>query len=79
MNDQDLGMMSIEELWALHEEICAILSTKLDAKRLELERRLALLGRSNELNGHNKKRVRQPYLKVLPKYQNPDRPLAVEN
>jgi DNA-binding protein H-NS len=79
MNDQDLGMMSIEELWALHEKICAILSTKLDAERLEMERRLALLRRGNELNGHNKKRVRQPYLKVLPKYQNPDRPLAVEN
>jgi DNA-binding protein H-NS len=73
MRDQDLGTMSTEELWALHEKICAILSTKLDAEKHELERRLGLLNGSNEFNGHGEKQ-RRPYPKVLPKYQNPDRP-----
>jgi DNA-binding protein H-NS len=67
MKDQDLAMMGTEELWALHEKICAILSTKLDTEKHRLERRLA------QLNGHGVKQ-RRPYPKVLPKYQNPDRP-----
>jgi len=47
-------MMSADELWRLHEDIRTILSTKLDAEKLELEHRLARLdGRS--LN--KKKRV----------------------
>jgi DNA-binding protein H-NS len=76
MKEQDLARMSADELWDLHEKICAILSTKLDAEKHELERRLALLrGRNghNELNEHNE-RARRPYPKVLQKYQNPERP-----
>jgi DNA-binding protein H-NS len=71
MQNQDLGMMGTEELWALHEKICAVLSTKLDAEKHELERRLALLNVG--FHGHDEKQ-RRPYPKVLPKYQNPDRP-----
>jgi DNA-binding protein H-NS len=67
MKDKNLSMMSAEELWALHEKICAILSTKLDAEMHQLDRRLA------QLNGHSDKQ-RRPYPKVLPKYQNPERP-----
>ena len=67
MKDQNLSMMSAEELWALHEKICAILSTKLDAEMHQLEHRLA------QVNGHSDKQ-RRPYPKVLPKYQNPERP-----
>ena len=67
MKGRDLSMLSSEELWALHEKIGAILSTKLDAEKHQLERRLA------QLNGHSDKQ-RRPYPKVLPKYQNPDRP-----
>ena len=70
MKDQNLSMMSAEELWALHEKICAILSTKLDAEKHELERRLARLSGRNE---HNEK-PRRPYPKVHPKYRNPERP-----
>jgi DNA-binding protein H-NS len=67
MKDQNLAMMSAEELWALHEKIRTILSMKLDAEKHQLERRLA------QLNGHSDKQ-RRPYPKVLPKYQNPERP-----
>ena len=67
MKDRDLAMMSANELWALHEQIRAMLSTKLDAEKHQLERRLA------QLNGHSDKE-RRPYPKVLPKYQNPERP-----
>jgi len=52
--------MSADELWALHEKISALLSSELDAEK---KRRLA------QLKGH-----RRPYPKVLPKYQNPERP-----
>ena len=67
MKNQELAMMSAEELWALHENICSILATKLDAEKHQLECRLA------QLNGHSD-RERRPYPKVLPKYQNPSEP-----
>jgi DNA-binding protein H-NS len=67
MKNQDLAMMSSEELWVLHEKIRTILATKLDAEKYQLERRLA------QLNGRSDKQ-RQPYPKVLPKYQNPEQP-----
>ena len=67
MKNQDLAMMSAEELWALHEKIRATLAMKLDAEKNQLERRLA------QLNGHSHKQ-RRPYPKVHPKYQNPERP-----
>jgi DNA-binding protein H-NS len=63
VKDKNLAMMSVDELWSLHEEVRTTLSTKLDAEKRELERRLALL------NG----RARRPYPKV-PKYRNPERP-----
>jgi DNA-binding protein H-NS len=70
MKDHDLTMMSVDELWALHEKIRAILSTKLDAEKHRLERRLA------QLNGpiENGPKARRPYPKVHPKYRNPERP-----
>ena len=67
MKDRDLAMMSANELWALHEQIRAMLSTKLDAEKHQLERRLA------QLNGQGDKQ-RRPYPKVFPKFQNPARP-----
>jgi len=70
MKDRNLAMMSVDELWKLHEKTLAILSTKLDAEKHELERRLA------QLNGRtqNQEKVRRPYPKVHPKYRNPKSP-----
>ena len=74
MKDQNLSRMTAEELWALHEKIRAILSTKLDAEKLELDRRLAQLSGAGDKSGNGAKAHRRPYPKVLPKYQNPERP-----
>ena len=70
MKDQNLAMMSTDELWILREKICTILSTKLDAEKQELERRLAQLNGRNERN----EKARRPYPKVPPKYRNPEWP-----
>ena len=70
MKNKHLEMMSVDELWSLHEEIRSILSAKLDAEKQELERRLVQLKRRIE----NKPKTRRPYPKVRPKYQNPERP-----
>ena len=70
MKSKDLAMMSVDELWSLHEEVGTILSKKLDGEKRELELRLA------RLNGHaeDKPKARRPYPKVHPKYRNPERP-----
>src|ERR1700688_28082 len=71
MKQSNLESMSVDELWILHEKIGAILSTKLEAEKHQLERRLA------QLNGRSSgciERSRRPYPKVHPKYRNPERP-----
>ena len=45
MKKADLISKSIEELWALHEEIASILASKMQAEKLKLEKRLDQLGR----------------------------------
>jgi DNA-binding protein H-NS len=71
----NLAAMSADELWALHEEINAILLSKFDAEKDELERRLAqLMGHSGKPGNRRTKALRRPYPKVLPKYQNPEPP-----
>ncbi|WP_074831026.1 H-NS family nucleoid-associated regulatory protein [Bradyrhizobium ottawaense] len=65
-------LMSIDELWALHLEIDAVLTRKIPAKTNQLDQRLRLLesGASEAKIG----RKRRPYPRVLPKYRNPDKP-----
>jgi DNA-binding protein H-NS len=76
----DLEAMDFDELWLLHEQLTQILSEKIGAEKLELEKRLAQLNRA-EPNGEDKvpeKRTDRParrkYPKVLPKYCNPSAP-----
>jgi DNA-binding protein H-NS len=70
MKNKNLAMMSVDELWSLHEDVRTTLSTKLDAEKRELERRMALLnGRAG-----SEPKARRPYPKVHPKYSNPERP-----
>jgi DNA-binding protein H-NS len=70
VKNKNLAKMSADELWSLREKVHAILSTRLDAEKQELERRLA------RLNGRidHKRQERRPYPKVHPKYRNPERP-----
>jgi hypothetical protein len=38
MKNIDLNSMSIEALWALHEEIASVLTAKMEAERLKLKK-----------------------------------------
>jgi DNA-binding protein H-NS len=69
LKQKDFARMSVEELWGLHEEVRGILSTRLDAKKRELERRLHRLA----LTEH-KPKAHRPYPMVHPKYRNPESP-----
>lgn len=81
--------LSIDELWALHEEVGAMLSEKITAEKRELEKRLAKLNRgliSDKISISDKapvkravspkgaRRARRKYPPVLPKFQNPADP-----
>jgi DNA-binding protein H-NS len=77
----NLDVMSIDEMWQLHEEVIRILSVKLTSEKRELEKRLAQLGRekkampqSETIDWQLKKDApdkRRKYPKVFPKYRNP--------
>jgi len=72
MEAQDLKSMSVDQLWNLHEELVAELSRKIAAEKATLEQRLRKLGFART---HGRlDRLRRPYPKVRPKYQNPKNP-----
>ncbi len=80
----NLPSLSIDELWALHEEVGAMLSKRITAEKRELEERLARLSRSPisdkattkraALQNGDRRPVRRKYPPVLPKFQNPSDP-----
>ena len=82
-NGKKLGIdaMSTDDMWQLHMEIGQLLSVRLTSEKRELEKRLAKLRRESEMPGtepaaagHNARRERRKYPRVLPKYQNPKEP-----
>ncbi|OAF13604.1 histidinol phosphate phosphatase [Bradyrhizobium centrolobii] len=62
-----LKHLSTSKLWTLHLEIAKVLEQKIERERLHLDNRLRMLNATNS--------DRRPYPPVLPKYQNPDRPV----
>ena len=79
MDKSHLDTMAFDDLWLLHEEVTKILSDKIRAEKLELEKRLAQLVHSDpaSLVGQPKmgaERTRRPYRKVAAKYLNPMQP-----
>ena len=77
----DLEAMGFDELWLLHEELTKVLTEKITAEKLELERRLAQLNRASPIGEAEERsansrtgRPRRKYPKVLPKYRNPSAP-----
>lgn len=83
MKKFDLSPLSIDELWALHEEVGALLSEKITVEKRGLEQRLARLGGAHPLEKAVQRRSEQPggsdaarrgYPPVLPKYRNPKDP-----
>lgn len=71
MKFPDLETIPLDELWALHEEIGAVLLKQITAEKHELELRLSQLRGKSDLK---ETAPRRPYPKVLPKYQNPAEP-----
>ena len=74
----ELELMSLDDLWSLHEEISRILSTRIKAEKHELERRLAVLSgglqavaSSGAPEVLSAGKARRKYPVVLPKYRNP--------
>jgi DNA-binding protein H-NS len=68
MKNIDLNAKSVEELWALHEEIASILAAKIQAETVKLEKRL------HQLRLRVVHDVRRPYPEVQPKFRNPNPP-----
>jgi DNA-binding protein H-NS len=65
--------MSVDELWALHVEITAVLARRISAEKTQLEQRLHLLQPKVASSGISR-RERRPYPRVFPKYRNPANP-----
>ena len=73
--------MTLDELWLLHEEIGSMLTARIRAEKLELEKRLAVLHRGiTSPEGQTDEefrpvaKTRRKYPRVLPKYRNPQSP-----
>ena len=49
MKKIDLEMMSVDDLWSLHEEVSRILSSRITSEKRELEKRLAVLNRGRRV------------------------------
>jgi DNA-binding protein H-NS len=74
----DFDSMSIDELWALHEELATKLAARLNSEKIMLETRLRQLAQTRPAEGKGKldrraeEHERRPYPTVFPKYRNPD-------
>ena len=77
MGKLNLEDVDFEELWLLHEELTKILSEKISAEKLELDKRLAQLNPTEptaRVSETRTDRPRRKYPQVLPKYFNPAAP-----
>ena len=68
MQSLEFEQLTIDELWALHEEISEVLAARLAAEKRLLEERL------HQLNNQANTSQRRPYPPVRPKFRNPDNP-----
>lgn len=64
----ELKSLSIDELWALHEEIASILSANMRAKKASIEKLI------DKLEGRALTRPYRRYRAVHPKFRNADPP-----
>jgi DNA-binding protein H-NS len=84
MKKLDIEKISLDDLWALHEQISRLLSTRIIAEKEQLEKRLVQLHRGKGVNrpvvlgskstGTKLGRPRRKYPKVFPKFRNPAEP-----
>ena len=76
MKKFDLELMSVDDLWSLHEQISEILSARITSEKRELENRLAVLSGGRDLkqgdaSSSENGKARRKYPRVVPKYRNP--------
>jgi DNA-binding protein H-NS len=71
MKVSHLSDMSLDELWFLHEQITALLSSKILKEKARLEKRLSELRLQTDATLDLP--AKRPYPPVLPKYRNPVR------
>ena len=74
VNRKDLKSMSMDELWALREEVDARLAASLLAEKRLLEDRLKRLKGGIKAERTKSSTRRRRYPTVVPKFRNPDRP-----
>jgi DNA-binding protein H-NS len=65
MKVADLKSMSVDELWSLHEQVDAILASKIEEEKQRLDRQLRLITHRRV----SRNRERRPYPAVAPKYR----------
>jgi DNA-binding protein H-NS len=73
----DFELMSLEELWSLHEKLAEMLAQRLTSEKAALEARLKRLDQTKvgpKIERNVSGRERRPYPVVIPKYRNPDDP-----
>jgi DNA-binding protein H-NS len=68
MKLRDLNSMSLDQLWALREQVCTELNRKIPEERARIE------GRLRELQRATRSDARRPYPRVFPKFRNPTQP-----
>jgi len=73
IDERNLTEMAVDELWDLHQSIIAILASKLETQRAELDERLRRLHANAELE-RVAESSRRPYPAVTPKFRNPAQP-----
>lgn len=69
MNIDHLKMLSLDELFKIHDEVTAKLGDALLAEKARLEERLRRIGMAHEVTRFERKRRQYP--PVRPKYRNP--------
>ena len=73
----DFELMSLDELWSLHERLAAMLAERLTSEKAALEARLKKLNQTQvapKIERNASGGERRPYPVVVPKYRNPDDP-----
>jgi DNA-binding protein H-NS len=73
MDERSLTGMAVDELWDLHQNIAAILASKLEIQKSELDKRLRQL-QANAVLEQVVESSRRPYPSVTPKFRNPAQP-----
>ena len=75
MKRNDLESMSVDELWSLRAQLISVLTGKISAEKVKIDRRLRQLDLGAAPNNSKKiAHARRPYPQVFPKYSNPAKP-----